>query len=131
MRVDPLSDAVEFFRRGDIGKAEASCAIILHRNPGHAEANHLLGAIRFQQGRTAEAISFLKRAAASPLATAEMHNHLGSAHYRLGHREEARDCFERALAITPGFPEALHNLGVVYSELQKPDQAVAALREAA
>src|SRR2546423_12585809 len=93
---DPVTDAIAFFREGEFAKAEASCAIILQRNPGHAEANHLLGALRFQQGRTAEAIDFLKRAAASPVATADMHNHLGSAYYRLGRKEEARDCFERA-----------------------------------
>ena len=96
MAEDPLSQAIAFFREGDPAKAEASCVIILQRNPGHAEANHLLGAIRFQQGRTAEAITFLKRAAASPLATAEIYNHLGSAHYRSGQREEAQDAFERA-----------------------------------
>jgi type II protein arginine methyltransferase len=130
MAEDPLSHAITFFRDGDLAKAEASCAIILQRNPGHAEANHLLGAIRFQQGRTAEAIAFLKRAAASPLATAEIYNHLGSAHYKLGERKEARDAFERALAMKPGFPEALHNLGVIYSELQKPTEAADAFREA-
>lgn len=128
---DPVTDAIAFFREGELAKAEASCAVILQRNPGHAEANHLLGAIRFQQGRTAEAIGFLRHAAASPVATADMHNHLGSAYYRLGRKEEARDCFERALAIKPGFPEALHNLGVLFSEMQKTDQAVAAFREAA
>lgn len=128
--MDPLSTAIECFRRGDLAGAENSCEVVLRRNPGHAEANHLLGAIRFQQGRTDEAISFLKRAIASPLATAEMHNHLGSAYYKLGQKHEARDCFERALAITPGYPEALHNLGVIYSEMQKAEQAVAAFREA-
>ena len=47
-----------------------------------------------------------------------MHNHLGSAYYRLGQKPEARDCFERALAVTPGYAEALHNLGVIYAEMQ-------------
>ena len=130
MRQDPLSDAVEFFRRGDVQKAEAGCAVVLQRNPAHAEANHLLGAIRFQQGKPDEAITFLKRACASPLATADMHNHLGSAWYKLGDKEAARESFQRALAITPGYPEALHNLGVIHSEMQKPDAAIAGFREA-
>src|SRR5438105_1684263 len=131
MPADPVAEAVDFFRQGQLDKAEASCAIILQRNPAHAAANHLLGAIRFQQGRTADAISFLKRATASPIATADMHNHLGSAYFRLGDKEAARESFERALALNPGFPEALHNLGVIYSEMQKPHSAVAAFREAA
>jgi protein arginine N-methyltransferase 7 len=126
-----LSEAIESFRRGDLQNAEANCELVLQLNPGHAEANHLLGAVRFQQGRTKEALSFLKRATASPLATAEMHNHLGSAYYRLGQKPEARDCFERALAVTPGYAEALHNLGVIYAEMQMGGQAIAAFREAA
>lgn len=129
--MDPLSTAIECFRRGDLAGAEANCGGVLQRNSGHAEANHLLGAVRFQQGRTKDAIGFLKRAAASPLATAEMHNHLGAAYYKLGQKPEARDCFERALAITPGYPEALHNLGVIYAEMQMGGHAIAAFREAA
>jgi Flp pilus assembly protein TadD len=125
-----LSEAIELFRQGDVQNAAANCELLLQRNPGHAEANHLLGAIRFQQGSTEEAVSLLKRAVASPLATAEMHNHLGSAYYRLGRKPEARDCFERALAITPGYPEALHNLGVIFAEMQMGGQAVAAFHEA-
>jgi len=42
--------------------------IVLERNPEQVEANHLVGAIRFQQGKPEEALAFLKRAAASPRA---------------------------------------------------------------
>src|SRR5207248_1728457 len=130
MQPDPLSQAIEHFRSERLDAAEEQCRFVLDRAPEHAEANHLLGAIRFQQGRTEEAATFLKRAAASPRATAEMHNHLGSAFNRLGRKDEAAQAFERALAINPGYADALHNLGVIYSEKQKNEQAINAFRQA-
>jgi type II protein arginine methyltransferase len=130
MPSDPLSQAIEHFRFGRLKEAEACCRIVLGRDPEHAEANHLLGAMRFQQGMNEEALALLKRAAASPRATAEMHNHLGSAFNRLGRKDEAARAFERAVVIDPGYADALHNLGVIYSEGQKTEQALNALRQA-
>ena len=130
MQPDPLSQAIEHFRSGRLDEAEERCRVVLGRDPEHAEANHLLGAMRFQRGLYEEALAFLKRAAASPHATAEMHNHLGSAFNRLGRKEEAAQAFERAVAINPSYADALHNLGVIYSEKQKTEQAIGVLRHA-
>ena len=130
MPSDPLSQAIEHFRFGRLKEAEACCRVVLGRDPEHAEANHLLGAMRFQRGMNEEALAFLKRAAASPHATAEIHNHLGSAFNRLGRKDEAAQAFERAIVIDPGYADALHNLGVIYSETQKTEQALDALRQA-
>ena len=130
MQPDPLSQAIEHFRSGRLDEAEERCRVVLGRDPEHAEANHLLGAMRFQRGKIEEALAFLKRAAASPRATAEMHNHLGSAFNRLGRKDEAAQAFERALAINPGYADALHNLGVIYGEKQKTEQAINAFRQA-
>jgi len=130
MQPDPLSQAIEHFRFGRLKEAEACCRVVLGRDPEHAEANHLLGAMRFQRGMNEEALAFLKRAAASPHATAEIHNHLGSAFNRLGRKDEAAQAFERAIVIDPGYADALHNLGVIYSETQKTEQALDALRQA-
>jgi type II protein arginine methyltransferase len=130
MQADPLSQAIEYFRSGRLKEAEERCRFVLGRDPGHAEANHLLGAMRFQQDKAEEAVVFLKLAAASPRATAEMHNHLGSAFNRLGRKDEAAQAFERAVVIDPAYADALHNLGVIYSEKQKTEQALNALRQA-
>jgi type II protein arginine methyltransferase len=130
MQPDPLSQAIEHFRFGRLKEAEACCRAVLARDPEHAEANHLLGAMRFQGGMNEEALAFLKRAAASPRATAEMHNHLGSAFNRLGRKDEAAQAFERAVGIDPRYADALHNLGVIYGEKQKTEEALNALRQA-
>jgi protein O-GlcNAc transferase len=104
MQPDPLSQAIEHFRSGRFDAAEERCRFVLDRNPDHAEVNHLLGAIRFQQGRTEEAVTFLKRAAASPRATVEMHNHLGAAFNRLGRKEEAAQAGGRARQFAASDP---------------------------
>ena len=80
MQTDPLQQAYEHFQAGRLDQAEASCRVVLGPNPEHAEANHFMGAIRFQQGKPDEALAFLKRAVASPSANAEMHNKIGRAH---------------------------------------------------
>ncbi len=88
MQPDPLSQAFEHFHFGRLDEAEEGCRALLSRIPNSAEANHLLGAIRFRQGRNEEALAFLKLAAASPGATAEMQNNLGSVLYKLGQKQK-------------------------------------------
>ncbi|HEY4265873.1 MAG TPA: tetratricopeptide repeat protein [Micropepsaceae bacterium] len=130
MQTDSLSQAYEHFKSGHFDAAEERACDLLDANPAHAEANHLLGAIRFQQGRIEESLAFLKRAAASPRATAELHNNLGAVLSKLGRKDEAVAAFERALAMNPAYADALNNLGVIYLETQKPEQAVSAFRKA-
>jgi Flp pilus assembly protein TadD len=104
--------------------AERHCKAVLDRNPDHADINHLLGAIRFQQGNLEEALTHLKRATVWPGATAEYHNNLGCVLFKLGQRDGAIAAFERALALNPGFADALNNLGAIHREGSKSLKAV-------
>ena len=119
MELDPLSQAYEQFRLKRYDVAERHCRIILARNPDHAEINHLLGAIRFQEGKLEEALAFLNRAVISPGATAEHHNNLGCLLITLGQKDFAIAAFKRALAINPGYADALNNLNVMYRASSK------------
>src|SRR5215471_1840339 len=130
MQPDPLTQAYEFFHAGRLDEAAERCNVILQRNADNATANHLLGAVRFQQGRTEEALTLLRRATASPGGNAEMHNNLGAILYKLGRKEDAIAAFERALAIKPGYADALNNLAVIYLEQQKTEQAIDTFRQA-
>jgi len=99
------------------------------RDPEHAEANHLLGAMRFQRGKFEEALAFLKRAAASPRATAEMHNHLGSAFNMLAGRR-GRPSFRAGHCHQPQLCRCTPQSRVIYGEKQKTEQAINAFRQA-
>ena len=124
MNPNPLHDAYENFNAGRLEAAEEGCRTVLGAEADHSEANHLLGIIRFRQGRTADACVFLERAAASPTARPEMHNNLGAVLNSLGRTGEAMAAFERALAINPDYADALNNLGVIYRDAKKIDQAI-------
>ena len=130
MQPDPLDQAYEHLHFGRLTEAEERCRIVLMRDPSHAEAHHLLGVIRFQQGNAQEACEMFKRAAASPAATAEMHNNLGAVFNTLGRNQEAIAAFEKALAIKPDYADALNNLGVAYRDEHQTEKAIAAFSRA-
>jgi len=130
MNPNPLHEAYMHFNAGRLEAADEGCREVLSAEANHSEANHLLGIIRYQQGRTSEACELLLRAAASPLARPEMHNNLGAVLNSLGRTEEAAAAFERALAINPNYADALNNLGVIYRDAKKIEQAIDAFRRA-
>src|SRR5262245_4079662 len=123
MQSDTLSEAFEHARLGRLDDAERLLEQVLAVNADSATANHLMGAIRFHQDRIQEALPYVKRAAASSAATAEMHCILGAVLHRLGNREEAIDAFERSLAVKPGHTDALNALANIYREDEKARRA--------
>jgi SAM-dependent methyltransferase len=126
MESDALSKAYEQFRLKRYDVAERHCRKVLERNPDHAEINHLLGAIRFQEGKVEEALALLKRATASPAATAEHHNNFGCMLIKVGQKDAAIAAFERALAVNPAYVDALNNLRVISREGPRLGKALGA-----
>src|SRR6267378_1476143 len=106
MIADPILQAFQLFQNGQHDEAGERCRLFLAGNPDHAEMNHLFGVIRFHQGRTAEALDLMKRAAEAPAATAEMHNNYGAVLNKAGRTEEAAAAFNRALALKPDYADA-------------------------
>jgi type II protein arginine methyltransferase len=119
MQSDPLSEAYEFAKLGRLEEAEERLNVVLAANTNNAAANHLMGAIRFHQNRVQEALPFVKRAASSAAATAEMHCILGAVLHRLGQKTEAAEAYERSLAVKPGHADALNGLANIYREEQR------------
>ncbi|HMI95750.1 MAG TPA: tetratricopeptide repeat protein [Micropepsaceae bacterium] len=127
---DPILQAFQLFQNGQHDEAAERCRHFLTGDPEHAEMNHLLGVIRFHQGRTAEALDLMKRAVSAPAATAEMHNNYGAVLNKVGRTDDAVNAFNRALALKPNYADALNNLGVIYRDAKKTDAAIAAFRKA-
>ncbi len=118
-----LSQAFEQARLGRLDEAEKLLEYVLAANADSTPANHLMGAIRLHQDRVEDALPFVKRAAASSAATAEMHCILGAVLYKLGNTHEAIDAYERSLAVKPGHTDALDALANIYREEQKSMRA--------
>lgn len=130
MDQDPLHQAYEHHSAGRLEAAALSYRVVLARNPDHVEANHLLGVIQFQQGRTSEARAHLARATAAQGATAEMHNNFGVVLNAMGESEAAAAAFSRALDLKPDYAEAHNNLGSIHRLAGRIEAAVAAFRQA-
>ena len=124
-----LFQAFDHFRAGRHDEAARTCQTFLVDNPDHAEANHLLGVIRFHQGKATEALTLLKRAISVPGATAEMHNNYGAILNQFGRADEAIAAFQRALVLKPNYVDALNNLGVLYRDRKEIDAAIAAFQK--
>jgi len=130
MDANSLDEAYRHFEAGRLEDADVSCQFVLVDAPQNAEAWHLLGIVRFRQGRNEEACELLQRATDLPNATPEMHNNYGAVLNSVGRLDVAVGAFERALAQRPDYPDALNNLGVAYRDMRKFDAAVAAFRRA-
>ncbi len=122
-------------RHHDLGEflaAEANCRAVLARDPRHVGCLHLLGTIAQRGRRFKEAASCFQTLVRAKPEIALAHHGLGTALAGLGRIEEAAAAFERALAVEPANPampmpdEAMTalNLGYLYEQLRKPDQAV-------
>ena len=120
-----LRKAVGFYEQGRPDLAEAPCAQVLRRRPNDPDALHLLGTIRGQQGRFAEAAELLIRAVAADPRRSEAHRMLGIALFSLGQHEQALASFARAVAERPDHIAALANLGDAQRKLGRHAEALA------
>ena len=57
-----IDDAIARHQAGDLAGAEALYREILDADPGHADANHLLGVIHHQTGNSEKAVEQITRA---------------------------------------------------------------------
>jgi tetratricopeptide (TPR) repeat protein len=125
-----LHQALNAQQRGDQGRAEQLYLQILAREPQDFNANHLMGVLRFQQGRPAEALDLLDKALTVNPAAAEALAHHGLVLHALGRSTEALANLDRALAMKPNQVEVLNWRGMVLEALGRPAEALASLEAA-
>jgi len=83
------------------GASEASLRDAVERDPDNYEANRQLGKFLVSEGKSAEAVPFLKRASRLNPGDAEVHHLLGAAEENSGDPLEAVREFERAAKLDP------------------------------
>jgi tetratricopeptide (TPR) repeat protein len=110
---------------GGLDKAEAAYAELLMLDPAHAEALHLLGAVRFQQGRLEEADALMSRSIERQPVALALANH-SAVLLGLGRTQDALARLDEALALNPGHQRALFQRAGLLAQLGRHDDALAA-----
>jgi protein O-GlcNAc transferase len=122
-----LQSALRLQRAGRLAEAAEVYAQVLRDQPGHFDALHGLGIIRYQTGQLEEAERLIGEAAkVNPNAANAFYNR-ACLLQKLNRLEEALGCFDRAIAIKPDYVEALVNRSMVLSVLKRHDAALASL----
>ncbi|WP_323118496.1 tetratricopeptide repeat protein [Burkholderia alba] len=117
-------------RAGRLADAEQGYRAALAANPADADALHLFGVLRHQQGHHAEAAELVGRAVELRPNDAALQLNLGNALKALGRLDDAIDRFRNALTLAPEFPLAHYNLGNAYAAQERHADAVDAFERA-
>jgi len=114
-----LARASEWHRIGKLAEAEALYLQILEGKPDQFEAWHLLGMLRFQQGRLDEALASMEAALkARPGAAGTLMLH-GAILHALQRHEEALQSLVKAALARPDYAPAHYLRGNVLATLKR------------
>jgi predicted O-linked N-acetylglucosamine transferase (SPINDLY family) len=120
-----LARALDLHRAGLLAPASEIYLQILEAAPRHAQARHMLGVLRAQEGRLSEALELVGAAIDAGAASAETLSDFGLILHKLGQHEEAIASFDKALAIRPDHAAALSNRGNALGKLGRHEDALA------
>ena len=123
--VNSIAQAVEFLERGDLANAARAASAVGENNP---DALHLLGLVRCEQGRRAEAADYFNRSLAKRPGHPHVLTNLGKTLKYLGSNAEAVTAFKAALATQPDLPDALCELGELHYRAGEYAEAEVLLR---
>lgn len=131
--IDPaaqLKKGIARHQAGDLDRAEALYRSVLRHNPGHDDAQHLLGLVLHQRGQHEEAMRLIRGALRASPRQAIYHNNLGGVLRALGRDDEAEQAFLAAIGLKPDYAEPHFNIAGLWFGQGKAVEAIAAYREA-
>lgn len=120
----------QWFSQGRYADMESRARAATLRFPEHGEGWKALGVALLCQGKAAEAVVPLERAAALLPCDANVWCNLGIALHRQGRFAEAETSYRRALELVPDIAEVHGNLGNALNELGRFAEAEASCRRA-
>src|SRR5258706_2202548 len=126
MHPSPLQElfdqAIALHQQGELSQAERLYQRILLMEPASFAPRHMLGVIRFQQGRSAEAIELITAALKLNPRVAGAWINLGNVQATAGRPEEAVASYRKAAAL--GEAGVLIPLAGAFWSLGPPDEAL-------
>ena len=103
--------AIALHQRGNLAETERLCGQILALDRNNSLAYNLLGVLRSQQGRDAEALALLETAIKSNPPVPGLLSNYGLILQKVGRLHEALQTFDRAIALEPRLVGAIYNRG--------------------
>jgi len=127
---DEFASAVRLHQAGELGAATRIYESILNRDSTNADAFHLLGVVRHQQGQSRLAAELIGRAVALRPGAAVFRATLGEAYRALGQFDRTADCCHAALELGLNDPGVHNNLGLALQAMGRYTEAAQAFRAA-
>lgn len=127
---EALQLAIQCHQMNNLSAAEKMYERILAAEPQQVDAMHLLGVIREEQGRFAEAIDLIQKSLQLSPDNPEAQNNLSIALQQAGRTQEAYEASQRAIALDPAYAQAHYNLGALSRILGKQEEAMQAYQKA-
>ena len=112
-------------RDGRLAEAEQHYLKLLATNERFHPALYLMGLVRLQQARPAEALPYIERALKLTPATADMLSNYGLALGGVGQNEEALQVFNKVVQQDVGSGRAWSNRGAMLAKLHRSVEALA------
>jgi len=125
-----LAITLEMHQAGQLPSAAQLYQRILAADKDNADALHLLGVLRHQQGDNKQAVELIGRAVVLQPNLPAFHANLAEAYRGLGQLDRAIGCGRTALRLAPDYPDAHNNLGLALHGLGRCQEAVEHFRRA-
>lgn len=115
---------IALYSQGHLADAQAMARTMTSSYPKHVLGWKVLGACLKKQGRTAESLQPMQKAAVLSPQDHEAINNLGVTLQDLGKLEQAMGCFKEALRLKPDYADAHGNLGDALRQQGKLEAAL-------
>jgi len=110
---EALASAIQHYRSGQLGQAEALCRQIIAAQPQNADALHILGMVAHQTGHHEAAVRLFGRAIALNGTVAQYHNSFGNVLRAMKRIPEAAQSYRQAIERDPTLAIAHYGLGQI------------------
>ena len=120
-----LRQALTLYRAGRPAEAGALFRQVLERDPGNADALHMLGVMACQAGDPGQGSALIGRAIEASPGMVAAHNSLGIALQQLGRIDEALASYDSAIRLRPDYAFAHYNRGNALFERRRFEDALA------